>query len=100
MLLSQIFKNILREQNENSDILEFPKQNTIVSIFRNEKKLLFVPFKDQTIPNKIRTFVNILKQNFRVVKVVDRDIGSFEVEFDPREDLNVIVDFIKNEMDK
>lgn len=118
MKLKDIFESIIKEFGEeqpeeigtnddqmqnialdDDDVLEFPNQHFSISIFRDEKKLLFTPQQHQSIPNKIRTFVNDLKQNFRIQSVSQKDLGAFEVQLDQREDLDSVVDFIKQEIE-
>jgi hypothetical protein len=73
--------------------------NFTIAVFRDQKKLLFSPQDHQSIPNKIRTFVNDLKQTFRVSSVIQKDLGSFEVTLDPRTDLDSVLGFIKDQID-
>lgn len=114
MRLREIFMEALGEQ-ELPDSIEFPNQNFIVSINRPQRKLIFSPEGHSSLPNKIRTMINMLKQNFRVLKVnslADEDDrgqgdtddpnlrGVFAVDFDPRVDFEAAIDFLKNQMDK
>ena len=83
----------------NENLLEFPNMNFTIAVFRDQKKLLFSPQDHSSIPNKIRTFVNDLKQTFRISSVIQKDIGSFEVTLDPRTDLDSVLDYIKQEIE-
>jgi hypothetical protein len=42
----------------------------------------------------------MIKQNFNVLRVKDKGAGSFEIEFDPREDFESAIDFVKEQIDK
>jgi len=106
MKLIDILKEVLLELDngmdsigDEEDLLQFPHMNFTVSIFRDEKKLLFSPQNHQSIPNKIRTLINDLKQTFRISDVVQKEIGTFEVTLDPRTDLDSVIDFIKQELE-
>jgi hypothetical protein len=94
ILLKVIWESILKEQDEDN-IIEFPNDNFTISVFRAEKKILFTPQGHSSLPSKIRILVNMLKQNFNILRIKDKDVGSFEVEVDPREDFESIVDYIK-----
>lgn len=115
MQLKKIILEVLREQEDAENIIEFPNENFTVSINRNEKKLVFAPLLHSAIPSKIRTYINLLKQNFRVLRVNslededdtrENDVddpklrGVFEIEFDPREDFEAVLDFIRNQIDR
>ena len=90
-------KQIFLEAEGDGETLEFPNDNFVLSIFRGNKTLLFSPQYHNSITNKIRTLVNMLKQNFRILAVKDKDLGAFEVQVDPREDFEAVVDYIKNQ---
>lgn len=94
MKLIEVYKSILREQAETS-MLEFPNDNFVVSIFPNEKRLLFSPIDHTSITQNIRTVVQVLKQNFRILNVtVDENTGVIEVVADPREDFEQIINLL------
>ena len=97
MNLKSLYESVLKEQEGDGEVLEFPHDNFTLSIFRGTKKLLFSPQHHDSITNKIRTLVNTLKQNFRILRVNDKDLGAFEIEVDPRENFEAIIDFIKNQ---
>lgn len=90
-------KQVLMEMDGDGETLQFPDDNFVLSVFRGNKTLLFTPQYHKSITNKIRILVNMLKQAFRIVRVSDRDLGAFEVEVDPREDFETVVNFIKNQ---
>lgn len=107
MKIKNLFLKLLKEQEnemdsisvEDDQVMEFPNSNFVVSVFKDEKKLLFSPQNHQSLTNKIRTFVNLIKQNFRVLGVSAKSGGAFELQLDPREDIDSTVDFIKREID-
>lgn len=97
MQLKSLYESIIREQASAAEVLEFPHDNFVLSVFRGEKKLVFSPQFHNAITSKIRTLVNMLKQNFRILRVNDLDGSSFEVEVDPREDFEAVVDYIRSQ---
>lgn len=94
MRLQEIVKRILCEQDQDN-IIEFPNENMTVSVFRAEKKLIFSPQEHESLPSKIRTVLHLLKQNFHVLRVKHMAGNSFELDFDPREDFESVITFIK-----
>lgn len=109
MKLIDVFNKILKEDNMGLDpitssgedtVIEFPSSNFAISLFRANKTLLFTPQQHTSITNKIRTFVNMIKQNFKVQKIAQKGQGIFEVQLDPVQDFDEVIDFIKNEVDK
>lgn len=90
-------KQILLEMEGDGQTLQFPNDNFTLAIFRKNKTLVFTPQYHTSITNKVRTLVNMLKQNFRILRVEDKDLGAFEVQVDPREDFEGVVDWIKNQ---
>lgn len=99
MQLKSLYESILKEQGEENSVLEFPNDNFTLSIFRGEKKLLFSPQYHNAITSRIRTLINMLKQNFRILRINDKDAGCFEVEVDPREDFEAVVDYITSQVE-
>lgn len=95
MLLRLVLESLLREQG--AEVIEFPNDNFTLSVFRDKKALLFTPQYHHSITNKIRTLITMLKESFRILRVNDRDLGSFEVEVDPREDFDAVVEFIRGQ---
>ena len=109
MRLLRVLNEALSEQSE--DLLEFPAFT--VTVDRNKRKLIFAPqlAKGNVAPSELRTLLNLLKRDFNVLRVVsledegdakegdedDKSLrGMFEVEVDPREDFNSLIDYIKN----
>ena len=108
MKLISIAKMVLREQggaeeeapeedssNPSAEVIEMPHDNMTISVFRDKKILAFVPQFHNSITNKIRTFINSLKENFMVLRITPKSINSFEVEFDPRQNFDEVVNFIQ-----
>lgn len=117
MRLKDILLEVFAEQDAQGleDTLEFPNQNFIVSIDRDQKKLTFMPQSHSSLPSKMRTFLTMIQQKFRVIQKKsledegdqgpgDQDNpelrGNFELIFDPREDINIVVDFIKRKVEE
>lgn len=73
-------------------IIELPNQNMTVVASRSKKTLLFVPQFHTSLTNKVRTYVNTLKQNFMVLGVSSKEDGAFEISFDPRENFDSVLD--------
>lgn len=119
MLLKEILNQVLREQDEASSVIEFPKEKFIVSVNKNKKELIFTPQESAALPNKIRPMVLMLKRNFNVSSVKnqeetpsaapeeyknqDVDIedpnlrGVIIVTVDPREDMDKVVEFLSSQ---
>jgi hypothetical protein len=117
MRLKKILLEALAEQDAQGldDTIEFPNQNFVVSVDRNQKKLIFSPQSHSALPSKMRTFINMLKRDFRITRLKsledegdqgpgDTDDpnlrGVFEVQLDPREDVNEVVDYIKKKVEE
>lgn len=92
--LKELLEDIFQNQQQGNTI-ELPKQNLVVSVFEQEKKLNFSPL-DKTKPApQARTFINQLKQKFKVLSVQQQQGNIFVVSLDPREDINIIQDFLQ-----
>lgn len=76
-------------------VLHLPDINMTVSIFPSEKKIVFNPQDHTAFTNKIRTYVNMMKQNFRIDDVNSLGHGAFEVIFDPRENFESVIQFLQ-----
>lgn len=115
MRLLRVLQEALTEQDPSGldDTLEF--SGFTVSVDRPKKRLIFSPqvATGNVAPTSLRTMMTMLKQNFNVTKAVsledegdaapgDSDDpalrGVFELQVDPREDFEAVVDFIKNEI--
>jgi hypothetical protein len=102
MRLKEIFEDIIEQTPSEDDIVEFPKENIILFINRNERELTFSPYDQMRPVPKLRVLLNSLKEKFRdgvkQIKQQERDI--FEVTFNPLENFEIVVDFVKNEIDR
>ena len=112
MKLISIINKIIKEQEmiDDENVFELPSKNMTVSIDRNKRKFIFAPFKNKK-SSEIRNLINLLKNNFRTTKInnlSDEDsrnkqnyvsdlINAFEVEIDPRENFDSVIDFVKNQ---
>lgn len=97
---------VLREQDELPDdgvvpaeVIEMPHDNMTISVFRDKKILSFVPQFHNSVTNKIRTFINSIKQNFMVLRVTPKALNAFDVEFDPRQNFDEVVQFVQQVAD-
>jgi hypothetical protein len=98
--LSYVVDEILKEQDDSqssSEIYQFPHDNMTISVFRNRKILSFTPQFHKSLTSKIRTFITTLKTNFMVLRITPKSMNSFEVEFDPRQNFDEVVDFVKQQ---
>ena len=109
MRLRELLNEVIREQ-ETEDVIELPNQNFSITIDRPKKKLIFAPEGHSSLPNKIRTILQMLKQHFNVLNVnslEDEDDyegtddpnlrGVFEIEFDPRENFDEVINFVRQQ---
>lgn len=103
-------KNILKEALEdfdtapmpgmdNGEVLELPNSNFTISVFREEKKLLFTPQEHSSLPDSVKELVYTMKEYFNISKINNKDNAIFEVEFDPRQDFNKVLLFIQEQLD-
>ena len=110
--LWDIIKEIY-EQEESENIIDFPDQNFTVALDPNQKKMIFAPEEDSVLPSKLRTLIQMIRQEFNVSNVKsledegDYDSGddsemrgSFQMEFDPRENFDEAVRFIQQQADE
>ncbi len=109
MRLKTVFENLLREEEEADDldpitsddtVIEVPDSNFVISIFANTKTLLFSPQDHNSVTKQVRTLINDLKEEFRVLTVTPKDNGSFEGKFDLREDFDAVIDYIKTQVNE
>ena len=83
---------------DNGQVLELPNSKFIISIFPEEKKLLFTPQQHTLLPKVILKFVFALKQLFNISEINHKEQGIFEVVFDPRQPFDDVTLFIKEEL--
>lgn len=76
-------------------IIHLPEVNMTVSLFPSQKKIVFAPQDHTAYTNKIRTYVNMMKQNFRIDDVNFLGQGAFEIVFDPRENFESVIQFLR-----
>ena len=117
MKLMRVLREALAEQDEQGleDVIEFPNQNFTVSIDRAKKKLTFAPQSHSALPSKMRSFITMLQQDFDILRLTSLEDegdegpgdvddpnlrGVFEMELDPRTDLEEIVDYIKQKVER
>ena len=108
MLLKEILNQVLREQDEGNMTIEFPKEKFVVSVDKQQKKLIFSPQESSALANKIRPTILLLKRNFNVANIRgdegEADIedpnarGIFEVELDPRENIDKVIEFLSRQV--
>jgi hypothetical protein len=105
MKLKQIFMEALEDFDDaplpgmdNGRVLSLPHTNFSISFFPDEKRILFTPQAHEELPNKIQDFVSTISEYFHVSKIDHEDGGIFEIHFDPRQDFDKVVLFIKEEM--
>lgn len=111
MKLKSIVRQILLEQEMGDEnIIELDSMNLSISINPAKKSFIFAPI-DTKKQSEIRKLINLLKTNFRIVKVnnlTDEDSklnqgkesdlkNSFEVVVDPRENFDSVIDFVRNQ---
>lgn len=103
MKLKEVFINLLKEGEEepvDDSIIEFPEYNFSVSLFKDEKRIIFSPQNcTQDLPEMVDAFVEIMKEKYAVSKAEPKEVGTFEVVFDPREDFESVLTFIKQQVD-
>ncbi len=83
---------------DNGRVLLLPHTNFSISFFPDEKRILFTPQAHEDLPNKIQEFVTSIREYFHVSEIDHKDGGIFEIHFDPRQDFDKVVLFIKEEM--
>lgn len=106
MRLKDVISELLHEQtpvdpldtiSALDNVIKFPNQNFTMSMFANEKKILLMPQQHKSVSGKIKALVSNLKRNFRIIDIADKDFNSLEITFDPRENFESIIDFVKQE---
>jgi hypothetical protein len=81
----------------NGRVLSLPNTKFVISVFAEEKKLLFTPDKHDLLPMPIINFVYKLQEYFNVSKINSKEHNIFEVCFDPRQDFDQVMLFIQEE---
>lgn len=119
MRLISIVYQILREQDENTLVLEFPKEKLTVSVDKMKKTLIFSPQESATLSNDIRTLALMVKRNFNVSSIKSQEDmqsyqgvdgsgetdlnnpdlqGIFILQLDPRENVDKVVEFLSSQV--
>lgn len=103
MKLKEVFINLIKEGEEDSvddSLIEFPDHNFCVAFFKDEKRIIFSPQNDtKELPEMVDAFVEIMKEKYAVSEAEPKEVGTFEVVFDPREDFESVLTFIKQQLD-
>ncbi len=80
-------------------VVEFPAQNFSVSLLKAQKKLIFSPI-DGEASASIRSMINQMKsQGFKVSNLQQKGMGTFEVDLDKTENFDLVVDYLKQQLD-
>ncbi len=106
MKLKPIFLESLEEFDDaplpgmdNGLVLSLPHTNFVISVFPEDKRLMFTPQKQEELPRKIIEFVYAIKEYFNVSEIKEMDQNIFQIEFDPRQDFDKVMLFIQEQMD-
>lgn len=98
-----VFKDALREANDvydlhggNPNLIEFPKDNFVASFMAKEKRIEFSPRDDTKASNHIRSLINSIKNAFRVAKVTQIGMNTFDVVIDPTENFDKVMAYVKD----
>ena len=81
-------------QPEGKNVIELKEVNTTISLFPMENRLVFTPQDHSSLTEKLKLYVDVLRQNFMIDKVNHYDEGVFEMIFDPRENFQSVVQFL------
>ena len=100
MKLKNILESVLKEEQDQADTVEFPANNFHATFIENEKKIVLSPIRAGSHSTKTRTFVNLIKQNFKVQSVLPKKDGVFELKLDPFEKFYIVKDFIIQKSEK
>lgn len=104
MKLKEVFTALLKEGDMedpvDDSIVEFPEHNFVISLFKDEKRVVFSPQNNtQELAEMPMAFVEVMKEKYAVSKAEPKEVGTYEVVFDPREDFESILTFIKQQLD-
>jgi FMN-dependent NADH-azoreductase len=107
MRLIEVFNNLLEAdavgetdaQKQEDTVLEFPHQNFTVSIVKTGKKLFFTPQQHSSITTQMKSYVDKISENFLVLNIKEHGEGAFEIEIDPREDFDAVIEFVQGQLD-
>lgn len=79
----------------NPNLLEFPKENYAVSFFPPEKRIAITPRDNKRSGTRIRSLINDLRNEFRVDKVTQLEMNTFDVRFSPSENFERVRSYIE-----
>jgi uncharacterized protein with PIN domain len=96
MMIKEIFLQLL-EQDEHGDVLVLAKQNVVVSFFDKEKKINVAPFSQAKEHAEVRKLVSVLREKFKVFKVLNIDMNVFQVTFSAAQDFGKVREFLKQQ---
>lgn len=82
---------------DNGRVLSLPNTKFVISVFAEEKKLLFTPDKHDLLPLPIIKFIENLQEYFNVSSIDPKEHNIIEVSFDPRQDFDQVMLFIQEE---
>lgn len=102
MMMLPIIRSIIEAQDDvydlhggNPNLIEFPKDNFAASFVPGEKRIELSPRDDSKTCTRIRSLVNDLRNQFRIAKVVQLGMNTFNVVFDPSEDFDNVTAYVK-----
>ena len=79
--------------------IELPISHFVISVFSDEKALLFSPIEHKSITHAVKELVQDLKNNFRIDTIEDKGGNVFKVQIDPAEDFDGVINYIKKELE-
>jgi len=85
-----------RDMNESfkvADIIEFPEDNFRIRVEPKIKRMYLSPI-DSDEKDNIRTVINMVKQNYRILSIDDKGGKRVELALDHREDFYGVIAFI------
>lgn len=103
MRLLEIYKQLVEAEQDqftasldpnNPDLVEFNKDNFVASMIPAEKRVEFSPINDKKSCNRVRSMINNLRTQFRILKVVQLGMNVFDVRFEPTENFDNVKAFI------
>lgn len=82
---------------DKNNILEYPRKNIVVTLFDKEKKIRIAPMEKEK-GAKIRSLVNLLKNNSDVSSVKIQKNETFDVILSPTQKFYEVVNLIKGNL--
>lgn len=108
MKLMEVYRKIVEQTPDAIEdvVLEFPNQNFNVSIFPEQKKLVFVPQFHNSFTEGMKSYIFMIKERFRIAEIDDLDKdddpndnhlqNAFAVFIDPREDFSLVTQMLRD----